>query len=149
MKYFQGSYNSYLSRPPIFVCVKAPLPFVSQCASTFFYTWVLSAPNRAIWLRLRFVIQSANRKSLAIWDCVNLIRKAHCSDVLYEKIGIAILTVIWTEVQITNRAIWNCDLSCPRQRFRGNSCDLGYEADYPLEAPEQRKKQSHSKVGQK
>ena len=28
----------------------------------------LSAPNRAIWLRLRFVIRIANRKSLAIWN---------------------------------------------------------------------------------
>ena len=35
------------------------------------------------------------------------------------------LTAIWTEVQITNRAIWKCDLSCLRQRFGGSSCDLG------------------------
>ena len=38
----------------------------------------LSAPNRAIWLRLRFVIRIANRKSLAIWDSVNHLRKALC-----------------------------------------------------------------------
>ena len=43
----------------------------------------LSAPNRAIWLRLRFVIRIANRKSLVIWDSVNLLRKAQCSDLLY------------------------------------------------------------------
>ena len=34
-----------------------------------------------------------------------------------QEFGIAILTAIWTGVQITNRAIWKCDLSCPRQRF--------------------------------
>ena len=34
-----------------------------------------------------------------------------------QEIGIAILTAIWTEVQITYRAIWKCDLSCPRLRF--------------------------------
>ena len=42
-----------------------------------------------------------------------------------QEFGIAILMAIWTEVQITNRAIWKCDLSCSRQRFEGNSCDLG------------------------
>ena len=42
-----------------------------------------------------------------------------------QEIGIAILTAIWTELQITNRAIWKCDLSCSRLRFEGNSCDLG------------------------
>ena len=45
----------------------------------------LSAPNRAIWLRLRFMIQIANRKSLAIWNTVNLLRQAHCSDCLCRK----------------------------------------------------------------
>ena len=34
-----------------------------------------------------------------------------------QEFGIAILTAIWTEVQITNRAIWKCDLSFPSQRF--------------------------------
>ena len=46
---------------------------------------LLSAPNRAIWLRLRFVIRIANCKSLAIWNTVNLLRKAHCSDYLCRK----------------------------------------------------------------
>ena len=41
------------------------------------------------------------------------------------EIGIAILTAIWTEAQITNRAIWKCDWSRPKKRFGGNSCDLG------------------------
>ena len=49
------------------------------------FSCVLSAPNRAIWLRSRFVIRIANRKSLAIWNTVNLLRKAHCSDYLYRK----------------------------------------------------------------
>ena len=35
------------------------------------------------------------------------------------EIGIAILTAIWTEVQITNRAIWKCDLSWLRLRLGG------------------------------
>ena len=49
----------------------------------------LSAPNRAIWLRLRFVIRIANRKSLAIWGNVILLRKAHSSDyLLYEKLAL-------------------------------------------------------------
>ena len=39
----------------------------------------------AIWLRLWFVIRIANRKSLAIWNTVNLLRKAHCSDYLCRK----------------------------------------------------------------
>ena len=42
-----------------------------------------------------------------------------------QEIGVAILTAIWTEVQITNRAIWKCDLSCMRQWLGGNSRDLG------------------------
>ena len=45
----------------------------------------LSAPNRAIWLRLWFVIRIANRKSLGIWNTVDLPRKAHCSDYLCRK----------------------------------------------------------------
>ena len=53
-----------------------------------FFTPNLSAPNRAIWLRLRFVIRIANRKSLAIWDSVNLLRKAHCSDLWYKKLAL-------------------------------------------------------------
>ena len=50
----------------------------------------LSAPNRAIWLRLRLrlVIRIANRKSLAIWDDAILLRKAHCSDLLYKKLAL-------------------------------------------------------------
>ena len=48
----------------------------------------LSAPNCAIWLRLRFVMQIANRKSLAIWDSVNLLRTAHCSDLLNKKLAL-------------------------------------------------------------
>ena len=42
-----------------------------------------------------------------------------------QEFGIAILTAIWTEVQITNRAIWKCDLSCPRQRFGGTFLRFG------------------------
>ena len=42
-----------------------------------------------------------------------------------QEFGIAILTAIWTGVQITNRAIWKCDLNRFLQRFGGNSCDLG------------------------
>ena len=48
----------------------------------------LSAPNCAIWLQLRFVIRIANRKSLAICDSVNLIREAHCSDLLQKKLAL-------------------------------------------------------------
>ena len=46
---------------------------------------IFSGVIGAIWLRLRFVIRIANRKSLAIWNTVNLLRKAHCSDYLYRK----------------------------------------------------------------
>ena len=37
---------------------------------------------------LHWAAKIANCKSLAIWDSVNLIRKAHCSDVLYKKLAL-------------------------------------------------------------
>ena len=72
--------------------------------------------------------KSRDLTAIAIWDIwnsVNLLRKSSLFWLVVWEIGIAIRMAIWTEVQITNRAIWKCDLSCSRQRFRGNSCDLG------------------------
>ena len=39
---------------------------------------------------------------------------------------------IWTEVLITNRAMWLCDLSCQRQRFPIGLCDFKSPAIYDL-----------------
>ena len=48
----------------------------------------LSAPIHSIWLKLRFVTWIANRKSLAIWDRVSPLRKAHWTDFLYTRLAL-------------------------------------------------------------
>ena len=79
--------------PPIFTA-KFPsknIKFTDElqkCRDKLLMYLVLSAPNRAVWLRLRFVIRIANRKSLHIWDSVNHLRKAHCFDVLYKELAL-------------------------------------------------------------
>ena len=64
-------YGGYLALGPICVMMflqghASLLSLFSRAAKRGFKRGGLSAPNRAIWLRLRFVIRIANRKSLAI-----------------------------------------------------------------------------------
>ena len=90
----------------------------AQCSSDLHkrsyndWEWHLdeSAGNCVIRLELWFMLRTANHKSLAI--------------LVVLEIGVAILTAIWIDVQITNRAILICDLNLLPQRFGGNSCDL-------------------------
>ena len=76
---------------------------------------------------IAIAICDSNRESQTTSD-LRLCEPSQKSPLLWlvvQEMGVAILTAIWTEAQITNRAIWICDLSCSRQRFGGNPCDLG------------------------
>ena len=86
----------------------------------------LSAPNGAIWLRLRFVIRIANRKPLAILRQCKPSQENPMFWLVVQEFGIAILTAIWTggsnhksrdlkvRFELSKTAIWG-----------KNSCDLG------------------------
>ena len=97
-----------------------------------------SVPNRGIWLR--FVIRIAYRKSLAIWDSVKLLRKAHCSDLLYKKLA---LRFEWrfgerfkSQIMRFESAIWvawDSDLvGAPQFLFQITSrdCDLRFDLEH-------------------
>ena len=73
---FPGKFGEMLGSPGSFRKLGGPdsLPATRQKIIS-----KLSAPNRAIWLRLRFVIPIANRRSLAIWNTVNLLSLTCCT----------------------------------------------------------------------